>query len=154
MPSLWQGKLLLSLEDLYRFSQPLKNLTWFVAVNDTPTPFWTSDNPVIYRDCRDAGLSWDFAGEGTEVLFPLSKRLMLVLRDKTYFPKEIGRDRRCVAFTEEDVVGSNYNQTLCCSRQVYSPSDEFACALDLCREHPEICIPDAEYILELIARQT
>jgi len=79
---------------------------WFVAVNETKTLFYTSDNPfVIHGYLNNNGIK----GLGVEIVFP---KLALVMRDKKYFSSTLLFHNRFLHVSEEYV-------RYCNSLQIY-----------------------------------
>jgi|GEM_PF-2747247 len=143
MASYWHGLLLLDWIGIYWRSQPLTKHIFLVGVNNSSTPFWTSDNPVIHTCHIKPFSTWEgLEAEGTEILYPLNHRLILVLRERTYFADDQSFDGKCKEFTEQEVIEANANQLAQCSRQVYSPSDDWWVADEVIKLYPEICKPE------------
>ena len=90
-----QGSMILNKENLATIAEGFYNLTWVVLLNQTSSPFVTSDNPI----CRRAHVTHPFlsmAGlnsPGVEVFFPLSPDVLLLMYDGEYHKYKSGHDR-------------------------------------------------------------
>jgi hypothetical protein len=112
---------------------------WFVGINDTEHPFYTSDNPVVRRGhYGEAGL----ASRGIEIAFPLNPKYVLVLCEKTAFAHYASLDCMGMALNSDNITYYNYLQVAECHRQVFCPLEDFELARQICSEHPQVCSPD------------
>jgi hypothetical protein len=75
-----------------------------------------------------------------EIRYPLSKRLIAVMWERTYaeseLPEVVASDGRCVAFDTENVRYCNAQQVAQCARQVYSPSGDFSLVCEVEAKNP------------------
>lgn len=143
---LWHGAFITNIPALITLAQPLQDLIWFAAINESVMPFWTSDNPVFHFNEPHPTQYWDLSGEGTSIYLPISSRITLILRDKNYFPDELKKDRSTMQLSYDDVIQSNIHQLGRCSRQVYGSSADYTLASKSCVDHPEILVSDLEFL--------
>lgn len=144
--TLFQSQFMFSPHTREIFIGALCQHIWFVGVNDTEQPFYTSDNPVVrrghYHDpCRNfSGL----ASPGIEIALPLSPRCILVLCERTAFRHYRKLDCKSVSLNSENVSYYNSLQISQSHRQIYCSSEEFDLAKRICNEHPEICVANRD----------
>jgi hypothetical protein len=112
---------------------------WFVGINDTEHPLYTSDNPVVRRGhYREAGL----ASKGIEIALPLDSKCILIICEKTAFAQYANVDCKSIILDADNITYYNYLQVAECHRQVFCLSDDFHLAEQICSEHPRIRMPD------------
>jgi Protein of unknown function (DUF4238) len=124
--------------------QALSNHIWVVGINETSSPFYTSDTPIVRRAHRkDPFVSYaGLASPGIEIMFPLTPRYILCLWDKTD-REHLGQlDGTSLTLPLDSIVSCNHLQVLQSYRQVYSPVNDFRFAEQICIEHPEVCTSD------------
>jgi hypothetical protein len=109
---------------------------WFVGVNNSPIPLYTSDDPVVSRsyDTSKSGRGVGWASPGVEISFPLSPRYILIMCDKGYFRQWRRWDGKLKDLEPDNVVYYNSLRVLHCHRQVYCPEDCFDIARQVCRD--------------------
>jgi hypothetical protein len=119
-----------------------------VAINETPHPFYTSDNPVEKRaNVQRPGRSLNgLRSPGIEIGFPLSSRHALVMLERTYFHMMAWLDGLARGMDAVGVERLNKTQVMKAQRHVFCESDSFAFADAVCVEHPEVCSPDRERV--------
>lgn len=152
MASYLHGELLLKVLPLMKSScDALMGHIWFIGVNGSDVPFWTSDTPVIMHHDSPSPQFWEgMSAPGIEIYFPLSQKYILVIRERVAFKDDTTKDSICVPFTEQEVMDANANQVVHCRQYVYSPSKDFAVAHEVCNQHPEICQQSGEILDELL----
>ena len=115
---------------------------WLIAQNDTSQPLFTSDAPVILYPHVSHPLygGSGFASRGVEILFPLSSRYVLVLRERSYFATLGGAtDGTLLRLRLESVAFYNGFQICESYRQIYSSEDRFDQVRELIEQFPAIC---------------
>lgn len=130
------------------------NQKWVLLVNNTPIPFWTSDNPVARFNPFDLYpySNMGFLSRGMQVYFPLSTKLCLCILDpeiyRTYNKMEkidplylelhkmkVDKvDINCIM----DVIFINSLQVKECYRQVFSKTRDFGLAEEMVKANPRI----------------
>ncbi|MFX0098530.1 MAG: DUF4238 domain-containing protein [Candidatus Hodarchaeota archaeon] len=137
---------ILHTHDMFSFDKikqiiSLFNLKWILLVNDTPSLFYTSDNPIIIQNHfagKDDYLRSkflynihydDFTGCGIEVTIPLSPRLMLILYDPSLEDKhktipDMGKGK----INERNARGLNLNTYITSFKNVIIPKSD--CSVD------------------------
>jgi len=144
MASAYQAQSMFGPTLLPALVQALQRHIWFVGINETSHPLYTSDSPVVRRGHKhDAIFSHSgFASEGIEIALPLTPRRVLVLCDQTFFPSLVALDCRTVRLTGDNVTYYNSLQVFRSHSQLYSWSRDFSLAEAICRAHPEVRDPD------------
>jgi hypothetical protein len=133
-------------------------LSWHLCVNDTDTPFWTSDNPCAkYNELKpnpgegNLGLQC----KGFQLHFPLTSRLLLVMLNRSTKLSDLKRSKKADAYrglveiskshncsisetvpeviqtSPEGVAFENTLQVIWSTRFIISSDDEF----DVARKH-------------------
>lgn len=71
----------------------LNNMTWKICINETETPFWTSDNPcALYNELEPENPyvgNMGFMCKGFQLHFPLSPRKLLILMNPDLTLKDL-----------------------------------------------------------------
>ncbi|AFY70757.1 hypothetical protein Pse7367_2497 [Thalassoporum mexicanum PCC 7367] len=101
---------------------------WIFGVNESEMSFYTSDHPVA------SSLNGLFL-PGSEIAFPLSKDLILVVKDKAHYTDDLDKDNKVLKMTEEDVKHYNSLQVKDSNRFVFSSIDNFDLAKQICQEN-------------------
>ncbi|PIC78746.1 hypothetical protein CSV75_14765 [Sporosarcina sp. P18a] len=116
-------------KDFLEFPMILLNHIWTIGINETGMSFYTSDNPVVkYGHKKDAFFSnAGIASPGIEIAFPISEKLILILRDKSYFgvDAELLYGNKFIRMEEENVIFYNSLQVTQSNRQIYSSNPDF-----------------------------
>jgi len=139
-----QAMFMFSPKMLLSICRILQNHIWLVGINETSQPFYTSDCPLVRRPHKEKKF-WSTSGlgsEGIEIAFPLTPKYILVLFDRRFFGDIACRDCGTIPINSDTVTYYNSLQVFQSSRQLYSPSDTFALAQEICHEHPEVRDPD------------
>lgn len=77
-----QSQFLMDPEIAADIAERLRDKIWMIGYNRTEIPFFTSDNPVVkYGHNGRNGLN----SKGTEICFPISPKLILILKDPEVF---------------------------------------------------------------------
>lgn len=124
---------------------------WCLLINETETPFWTSDSPIVkfnpfLTEYGNLGLS----SPGIQLFFPLSPKLCLCLLDPkryiTYNKMRYGeKEHHFKDYIEVDVYAVNLRdiaflnrlQVLQSVRHVFSNSDDFSLAESIIEFEPD-----------------
>ncbi|MEK5489045.1 DUF4238 domain-containing protein [Lysinibacillus sp. FSL M8-0355] len=124
---------LLDTELLESFAKIFLKHIWIFAVNETDTLFYTSDNPlVLYGHEENHGIS----SKGVEIIFPITPKLALVMREVEHFKTELSLYNRFVHISEEYVKFYNELQIGQSYKYVFSKDKNFSLALELMKKNP------------------
>ncbi|GAB6496563.1 hypothetical protein OA45_00064 [Bacillus sp. UMTAT18] len=136
-----QASMLFKPETTTAFAKELEKHCWFVLVNNTEQPFYTSDNPVVrYAHKRDELRSYGgIASEGVEIALPISSKLMLVMMERSYHSHWLPTENK---FFTVDVVKivDFYNslQVVHSHRQIFCSENKFKLVEQIKEERPEV----------------
>ena len=139
-----QGGMIFNYKEALHFVETLLNHACFIGVNQTSTPLWTSDDPVVMQ-AHERHPVMSMAGtasRGIEIAFPLTPALILILFERTFHQDLSNHLYEHIMLNEEDITYYNGMQAEQSHRQIYSSNDNFALALNLCKQHPELCDPE------------
>jgi hypothetical protein len=117
---------------------------WFIGINDTPQPYYTSDHPVVKKaNVHRPGRSFNgWRSPGIEISFPLSSHHLLVMVERNHFRHLGWLDGKARRMDASGVKHFNEQQVLKCYRQVFCETDQFDLAAEVCCQHPEACAPN------------
>lgn len=117
---------------------------WFIGINKTIQPFYTSDHPFVKKANRHhPGRSFTgLRSPGIEIAFPLDSRHLLVMLERTHFRSMEKFDGLARPMDPFGVCHFNELQVLKCHRQVYCQEDKFEQAMGVCIRYPEACAVD------------
>lgn len=125
---------------LPEYVKTIIRMKWLLLVNETPSPFWLSDNPVVYynnltHDPRDAQ---GFDRIGSQMHFPLSPSLILSVLDPRVFAHYGARK----PVTEErNVIFYNSLQVKRAERFLVSNENNFTLAMSMIKNNPRLRNP-------------
>lgn len=116
---------------------------WFVGINNTIQPYYTSDHPVVKKANRELpGRSFSgLRSPGIELAFPLDSRHILVMLERSHFRNMAKFDGLAAPMDPFGVEHFNSLQVVKCNRQVYCETDQFEQAEGVCRRYPDACSP-------------
>lgn len=116
---------------------------WLFARNITDLPFYSSDNPVLFKtkDNKFWTTPKQPIERGIQIVFPLSPDCILYVMEKTYWSSVEPFDGKIspVEFTEFMVDHENSGQVGMCKRFIFSCRNDFSFAKKYCEAHPETC---------------
>lgn len=130
----WQAQL--TANALEGFADLLCQMNWFLFVNKTEYPLWTSDNPItIFNPINpEPDPERGIKQPGSKVHVPLSTDLVLALYDPGQYFVKSKREK----LTEKEYVDSqNKLQVEHSHRQVFSLIEDFQFAREVIEENPE-----------------
>lgn len=138
----WQLQLMVNaLED---FADLLNGMNWFLFINETDYPLWTSDHPIaIFNTTNDNPVpEKGIENRGTRIHVPLTPDLLLGMYDpKAYFYSLDNAE-----LTEKkDVNYQNRLQVEHSYRQVYSTEKDFKYAREVIEENQEYADTDYSF---------
>lgn len=126
----------------YRFTtyaaEILKDHILLVGDNQTDQPFYTSDAPVSLfpPDDKHGSSGLGFNSKGIQVIFPISSRYIVVLKERSYFADEQIHEGRIRKVTPQGVYFYNGLQVCTSYRQVYCSHDAFDTATEILNQSP------------------
>lgn len=122
-------------EAMANMAERFRDKIWVVGYNRTNQPFFTSDNPIIrYGRLGQHG----FNSRGIEVVFPITTRLLLILRDIDYFWFDQEDHNHFVELSEEEVEYYNSFQVLQSYRYIFDKSGKFVNVDNIMKKKPEL----------------
>ncbi len=100
---------------------------WIFYISDN-TEFYTSDNPIIIKPhIQNEPRYYDgFGMKGVEIIFPISKSIILTMWDSNYFPEKQKKENSFELINPKQMREYNCYQYIWANRQVYSYSNDFA----------------------------
>lgn len=125
-------------------AEALKSHVWLVGVIENGPPLYTSDNPVVHRSHSNytgPPIGDGLGSPGIEVAFPLDPKCVLVLYEKSFFGDYGDLDSRAVVLVKRNVDYYNSMQVVKSRRWVYSSTENFDIAAEMCRDYPELADP-------------
>jgi hypothetical protein len=129
-------------ETINNWAEMLADQIWTFARNTTDSPFYTSDNLVLFKT-KDNKF-WTPPKKPTEygvqIIFPLSPDIILYVMEKTHFSVAKSFDGKLspVEFTEFMVDHENSGQVGMCKRYVFSCRNDFTFAKKYLDSNPEM----------------
>lgn len=126
---------------------------WLFGYNDSPTPFCTSDHPVLLKSGDNRGWVLDMQVIDTflrkerdpsnYIVFPISPKWVLYCYDRQHHPKMAPFDAHVspIPFTSDMVNHENSGQIGMSTRFVYSSVNDFEFARELAERQPWIRDP-------------
>jgi len=130
-------QLTLLIRSLSGFAHLLFEMKWSLFINNTSTPFWSSDNPLAYSNPFEYN-KFDGLGIeriGSQSIFPLSSKLALAIVDPlTYF----GHPSTLTVGTPEGITYFNQLQVVNAERYIFSPTDDFSLVEDMFQQNPKL----------------
>ncbi len=164
--SLLHGQFLWNPEFIAKVAATLCNHIWVIGLNETANPLLTSDSPVVRRahkseepfvPAADSGPLYKRAidiaiestrpgieSEGVELAFPLSPQCVVIFLERSYFKSFEDKDGGRFALTDSDVDRLNRLQVLQSYRQVYSRSNDFRLAYEVCATQPDASVRQSD----------
>ncbi|WP_176706262.1 DUF4238 domain-containing protein [Paenibacillus hemerocallicola] len=123
-----QLSFMLNPEKLLEFSSVLNSHIWFVGVNQTDQPFFTSDAPLVRKaHMPEDIMSYSGLGsKGIELAFPVSNKLIITLCERSYHKVVEPVENLFFPIYDLEVI-KYYNsmQIIGCERQVYCSQNKF-----------------------------
>lgn len=118
-------------QDLYPLVRYLLQQQWFILINNTERPFYTSDNPTILdrefctKDNRGKGI----ISYGMNFYLPLSPKHQLLIVEKNFYENEFIK-RKCklptiIPIAEQVVIYTNDLQLQHSYQQIYASSSKY-----------------------------
>lgn len=101
-----------------------KNWRYRVASNGS---VFTSDNPILLKPhlINQVAFYSGFAMKGVEVIFPISKNIILTIWDEDVFPNYISENNEFSVLTDKELREYNCYQYIWANEEVYSTKNNF-----------------------------
>lgn len=116
-------------------AEPIRDKIWIIGYCRGGKQFYTSDNPVVKNAHGErSGLS----SRGIEIAFPITKHLILIMRDKEFFSKDRDLHNRFLEVDNSFAEYVNSLQVIHSYRYVFSNSSDFALAEKMINDYPEL----------------
>lgn len=146
---IFQASFMFDPEVLKTFSEALLNHIWFVGVNDTDDPFFTSDHPFVKRaHITDPYKSFSgIASQGIELAFPLCPKFILILCERTAFKDLEKYENRIIPLTTDNITYYNSLQVVRSYRQIFSSNNDFKLVKEMFETHADAFSPDRTRIV-------
>ncbi|MFD1735013.1 DUF4238 domain-containing protein [Bacillus salitolerans] len=126
---------LIDTELLESFAQIFLKHIWIFAVNETENLFYTSDNPLVFYGHKEhQGLG----SKGVEIIFPITPKLALVMREVEHFQRDIPLYNRFIHIPKEYINFYNELQVIQSYKYIFSKGENLRLALELMEKHPEL----------------
>ncbi|MED3681835.1 DUF4238 domain-containing protein [Bacillus thuringiensis] len=136
-----QASMLFDNERVETFAKHLYKHCWYVCINNTEQPFYTSDNPVVrHAHKEDVLMSYGgIASEGIEIVLPLSSKLMLVMVERSYHSHLLPIENQFFELDDvENIIFYNYLQIVQSHRQIFCLENKFDLIEQIKSERPEL----------------
>lgn len=132
---IYHAQILTDPEYEVHFAKAFRAKIWTIGYNRTDMPFYTSDNPVVrFGHNGHSG----FNSNGIEIFFPVTTRLVLILKDPDFFCFEIEKHNHFVELDDIDVAFINSLQVQQSYRYVFDKSGDFKLAIGLMAQSPKL----------------
>ncbi|MGM7683194.1 DUF4238 domain-containing protein [Cytobacillus sp. Hm23] len=133
--NLFHNEHLIDTELLESFAKIFLKHIWIFGVNETDNLFYTSDNPLVFYGHEEhQGLG----SKGVELIFPITPKLVLVMREVERFQRELPLYNRFIQIPEEYINFYNELQVFQSYRYIFSKDKNFSLVLELMEKYPEL----------------
>lgn len=127
------AQFLMDMDYVTDFAEKLGKKIWMVGYNQTSIPFLTSDNPIV-KFGHD-GLQ-GFNSKGIEIVFPLNRKLVLILKDSESFWHEKKIDNHFVKLSSDEVNFYNSLQVQQSYRYIFDKTGDFSLVEGMMKRNP------------------
>lgn len=113
---------------------------WFIGINLSDLPFYTSDHPVVqFSHSKNNNFdSSGIASYGTEIVFPINEKLVINMIEREFWKDNKIQYENCYTFLNKDnVTFYNYLQATQSNSQIYSSNLDFATVKEILKKSPE-----------------
>jgi Protein of unknown function (DUF4238) len=139
-PSLHNDFILNHYEEL---AQNFRSFIWMVGINVTDIPIYTSDHPIVkFAHSSSNGLF----SEGMEIVFPIDRKLALIMLEPNHFQNFAHRDCKLMQLNPDEIARFNTLQVAESFRFVFCSHDSFDLARQLCQDNPDLRLLKRERI--------
>lgn len=139
----FQAKFLIEMVDYLAIA--LLDLKWILVSNQTKSPFWTSDNPIVKHNPHKSEIVGNLGlkSPGIELYIPISPFLAILLCD----PFENADLASELPVFAPSVDFMNSGQVIYSRQYLFSPNDDFSLAHEMLRKKPELSNPNRPRIV-------
>lgn len=124
-------------------AETYKSHIWIIGINNTPEPLIISDHPVAKKSHLEG---YGYASEGMEIVFPVNKKIIVIMQEKQYFQQNVNLDNTIIFLTPEQVDNYNKQQFFSSNRFIYCSENNFEQVQKLCKQHPSLCSNSKERV--------
>ncbi|RKQ19109.1 DUF4238 domain-containing protein [Ureibacillus endophyticus] len=125
---------------LPELSLTLNKHIWFIGINRSNTPFYTSDNPVVRYPHKNESFRSNsgIASQGIEIAFPISEELIIIIREREYFKDFEDIENTFTELNGENVNFYNWLQIKDSYKQIYTSEEKFELIEEIKKSNPQI----------------
>lgn len=138
-------------ENLKEFSSVLNSHIWFVGINQTNQPFYTSDAPLVRRaHMPEDIMSYSGLGsKGIELAFPISDKLIITLCERSYHKAAEPIENLFFPISDLEVI-KYYNsmQIIGCERQIFCSQNKFSLIDEYKKKNP-LVLKEKDYSIQV-----
>jgi len=125
-------------DDLAKIIMPYK---WFILVNNTSVPFYTSDSPVIKKgNLKHPLYSYGFGSKGIEIIYPIHPKYAINIFEPSFLNEKAPNllNTNIIEISEKNVI--HYNDLIVqqATSQIYSNIDNFKWAEKSVKHTPKV----------------
>lgn len=117
------------------FAIPFREKIWMIGCNQTDISFFASDNPIVKFGHQG---KQGFNSKGIEILFPLSTKIILILKDPETFWYENEFHNHFVKVTPDEVEFYNSLQVQQSYRYIFDKVGDFALVHNMMKRNPAL----------------
>ena len=119
----------------------LFNHVWFIGVNQSDLPLYTSDNPVVQFSHPPQGELFASGGInslGAEIAFPINEKLILIMHERTHWESlNSGLENCFIPLNKKNIEFYNFLQVTQADSQIYSSTLNFSTIKEILEVSPE-----------------
>ena len=132
---LYHAQVLTDPEVAADMAETFRTKIWMIGYNRTKMPFYISDNPVVkFGHDQYSG----FNSRGVEIFFPITPKLVLIMKDPEYFYYETENHNHFIELDEVDVGFINSLQVQQSYRYVFDKTGNFDLAVGMMERNPAL----------------
>jgi hypothetical protein len=143
----YQAYVLQDEQKLHFFVKAITSHIWEIGKKHKGSKnLYTSDEPLII-DVPDTWVQDPiFLAEGVQILFPLSPTHILIISEKSRYKDRKNNDGKVINIDDTDVEKFNRLQVIESSEEIFSSTNDFQLAVDMCQDYPELCNYDRKRV--------
>ena len=136
------GVHLKSIKDYPLYAMLIGRMKFITMINKTPTPFWTSDNPVCFDNFVPSAMgNLGIINKGIQIHIPVSPKILLVAVDPIFFSDLSSVNE---IYNKKGILFENFLQVENSSRWLFSNTKKFQKLKDMLDKNPELANPERE----------
>lgn len=128
-------------------SKFLSNTKWSIGINNTNTPLFTSDHPLVKYNYNNTPYGTGYSCD--EIIIPLSPKYLLSMFSSIFWKDMTilnNKNYRVQELKKEDVIFYNYLQVIKSYNYIFSKTSEFDMVKDYLKGNPEAKNPSRSRI--------